>query len=342
MRHVLAMSLTATLVGCAARKVDSGSAFVFLAALTIDQLIDIKHPSNPIWSPDGAASHSSGIAQAWPNLYVRRRRRGRPARVDELHEWRGWRRVLEPRWQPALFPARRRSLAGRRRWWRRRRQCGRRRLPEAGIVLSPDGRPVAFVRGGTELWIQVTRPTEREARVAEDARSIGNITWSPDAAHLALCGWRQTRSATSRRRTIRAQDHLHHHRAHAGTGIRRRARRRQRRRGDRDAGRRRRPLARPRRVVFDRQSPDYKRRTIYVADIASGQPRALREDVDEKFWSITGDAGSGAQPSPDGKWIAFVSDRDGWDHLYVMSAGGGDAVQITKGEVRSVAADVVA
>src|SRR5205823_6495458 len=32
-----------------------------------------------------------------------------------------------------------------------------------------------------------------------------------------------------------------------------------------------------------------------------------------------------------GKWIAFLSDRDGWDHLYVMPAGGGDAVQITKG-----------
>ena len=45
----------------------------------------------------------------------------------------------------------------------------------------------------------------------------------------------------------------------------------------------------------------------------------------------------GAQPSPDGKWIAFLSDRDGWDHLYVMPAAGGAAVQITKGkfEVRA-------
>src|SRR5262249_20585860 len=37
------------------------------------------------------------------------------------------------------------------------------------------------------------------------------------------------------------------------------------------------------------------------------------------------------QPSPDGKWVAFVSDRDGWDHIYVISAGGGAPVQITKG-----------
>jgi dipeptidyl aminopeptidase/acylaminoacyl peptidase len=57
----------------------------------------------------------------------------------------------------------------------------------------------------------------------------------------------------------------------------------------------------------------------------------LHEDVEEKFWSMTGDAGAGSQPSPDGKWIAFLSDRDGWDHLYVMPAAGGDVVQITKG-----------
>src|SRR5262249_46458047 len=37
-------------------------------------------------------------------------------------------------------------------------------------------------------------------------------------------------------------------------------------------------------------------------------------------------------PSPDGKWICFVSDRDGWDHLYVMPAAGGEAVQIAKGK----------
>ena len=47
---------------------------------------------------------------------------------------------------------------------------------------------------------------------------------------------------------------------------------------------------------------------------------------------MTGDANGGAQPSPDGKWIAFLSDRDGWDHLYVMPAAGGDPVQITKGK----------
>ena len=75
-----------------------------------------------------------------------------------------------------------------------------------------------------------------------------------------------------------------------------------------------------RHFVFDRTSADFKRRTSYLVDIAGGDPKVLHEDVKDKFWSVTGDANAGAQPSPDGKWLAFISDRDGWDHLYVMAA----------------------
>jgi dipeptidyl aminopeptidase/acylaminoacyl peptidase len=66
--------------------------------------------------------------------------------------------------------------------------------------------------------------------------------------------------------------------------------------------------------------------------VTGGGAKTLHEDVEAKFWSITGDAGANAQPSPDGKWVAFVSDRDGWDHIYVMPAAGGEPVQITKGK----------
>src|SRR5205814_6684947 len=85
-------------------------------------------------------------------------------------------------------------------------------------------------------------------------------------------------------------------------------------------------------LVFDRQSEDYKKRTSYLVDIRDGSVRAIHEDVDEKFWSMPYGVGDASQPSPDGKWIAFLSDRDGWDHLYVMPAAGGDPVQITKGQ----------
>src|SRR5262249_26027485 len=133
---------------------------------------------------------------------------------------------------------------------------------------------------------------------------------------------------------LRDENHLHHQRERTGTDLRRAGRGWNTAGAARDGGRRfrRTPLARTAafrrrsqlaaraRLVVDRTSPDFKRRTSLLADIAGGEPKVLHEIVEEKFWSMTGDANSGAQPSPDGQWIAFLSDRDGWDHLYVMPA----------------------
>lgn len=50
MKHVTALMLAATMIGCAAGTVESPAP---TRRLTIEQLIDIKHPSDPVWSPDG-------------------------------------------------------------------------------------------------------------------------------------------------------------------------------------------------------------------------------------------------------------------------------------------------
>jgi dipeptidyl aminopeptidase/acylaminoacyl peptidase len=85
-------------------------------------------------------------------------------------------------------------------------------------------------------------------------------------------------------------------------------------------------------LVFDTQAPDFKRRSIYVADITGGEPRLVHEDVKTTFWSMTGGAGGGSQASPNGKWISFLSDRDGWDHVYIAPGlGRGAPIQVTKG-----------
>src|SRR5262249_6470138 len=91
------------------------------------------------------------------------------------------------------------------------------------------------------------------------------------------------------------------------------------------------------RLVLQRVSADSRTRDILVSDLASGREQSASHEVDPKFWSL-GFVSSDPIPSPDGKWIAFVSDRDGWDHLYVVSAAGGAITQITKGayEVRDV------
>jgi dipeptidyl aminopeptidase/acylaminoacyl peptidase len=83
--------------------------------------------------------------------------------------------------------------------------------------------------------------------------------------------------------------------------------------------------------LIDRQAPNFKGRSILVGSTDGGEPRLVHEDVKQTFWSMTGDARGGSQASPDGKWISFVSDKDGWDHLYVAPASSGAPVQITRG-----------
>ncbi len=87
-------------------------------------------------------------------------------------------------------------------------------------------------------------------------------------------------------------------------------------------------------MLVDRTLPNFKGRTIAAVDVTTNESRVVHEDVKKKFWSVTGDAQAGSQISPNGKWISFLSDKDGWDQLYVVSARSpvlGPASQVTRG-----------
>ncbi|HKP13133.1 MAG TPA: S9 family peptidase [Blastocatellia bacterium] len=84
-------------------------------------------------------------------------------------------------------------------------------------------------------------------------------------------------------------------------------------------------------------SPDGK--TIVYAVSTSDLPRAKRTtqiwlmgaDGSSARQITTGDKSSAAPVfSPDGKWIAFISARDGEPNLYVMPAAGGEARRVTR------------
>ena len=66
---------------------------------------------------------------------------------------------------------------------------------------------------------------------------------------------------------------------------------------------------------------------LYTLPIAGGEARALTQGM---AWDM--------QPrySPDGKWIAFTSDRGGGDNVWVVPRGGGEQRQITKEDFRLV------
>jgi len=336
--------------------------------LTIEQLIDIRHPSNPLWAPDGRH-----VVFVWDRAGVSK------VYVADAPS------SASPAGDPRELTAAGSSLAGA--FWS---ADGRAlmiskdgdlwRVPidgsaaaavwttpqiESNVVPSPDGSKVAFVRssagassqpspagggrgrggaGGNELWVRSLGDGRETLAARGDDKSIGAVGWSPDGTHLVF---------TEGAHTIRHEQTPAYSGSKiiytitenvpgdtmvvAATGGAPKALAA----GGGFGGRR---WLDARHFLVDRTSADFKRRTTSMVDINGGEPKTLHEDVEEKFWSMTGDAGGNAQPSPDGKWIAFLSDRDGWDHLYVMAAPGTDGarkaeasepIQITKGDFES-------
>ncbi len=304
-------------------------------ALTIEQLIDIRHPSSPMWSPDGrhvvfawerAGVASIHVADASISGAVAAATRELSAAGTQLNGafWSTDGRALMVAKNGDLWRVPIDGSAASAVWTTP--------AAETSIVPSPDGSRVAFVRAG-DIVVR-TIADGREVTVARDDRNVGGLGWSPDGASLVF---------TSGARTIRHEQTP----AYSGTkvvytinenvpgrtyvvpSIGGATRELAAASGGGFGGRR---WLDARHFLLDRTSPDFKRRTMSLVDTAGGAAKTLNEDVEEKFWSITGDAGANGQPSPDGKWIAFVSARDGWDHVYVVATGGGPAMQITKGK----------
>ncbi|MEZ5355201.1 MAG: prolyl oligopeptidase family serine peptidase [Bryobacteraceae bacterium] len=85
------------------------------------------------------------------------------------------------------------------------------------------------------------------------------------------------------------------------------------------------------RIAIQSDAVNSSRQTILVAEASTGKSTVV---VDEKdpAWVFSSEFGW----SPDSQWLWFTSERDGFAHLYKVAAGGGDAVQLTRGpfEVR--------
>jgi len=310
--------------------------------LTIEQLIEIKHPSDPIWSPDGKR-----IAFVWDragvaNLFVVNvDGRGQPTALTSFTQgqiegafWSEDGDILYFPHDGDLWQVAASGGAPKHVW--------NKPDPGSDFVPCPDGKRVAFVRSnratsagaqhGSDLIIRWLSDGA-ESTTAHDDESIHGVIWSADGSSIAYIGGSKV---------------IHHDESPSYSGAKLIYRVSEEVPGQiyalKLASGKSFAIGKPgdygglawldaAHLVFDGQSANFKKYFIYIADAADGSTRVIHEVNEEKFWSIPdwGEAGAQPWPSPNGKWIAFLSDQDGWDHLYVMPASSGNVVQITKG-----------
>jgi Tol biopolymer transport system component len=167
------------------------------SSLTIEQLIEIKHPSDPVWSPDGKRVAFFWAQEDIRNLFVANADgSGQPAQLTSFPEG----GVAGAFWSEdgdSVYFVHESDL------WQVPAAGGTPKpawsKPDrgSGFVPSRDSRRVAFVRGnpgegegaqrGGDLIIRWLSDG-KEATTAHDDVSIRGIVWSPDGKSIAYTG----------------------------------------------------------------------------------------------------------------------------------------------------------
>lgn len=294
--------------------------------LDLELILDIRHPSGAVWSPDG-----SRVAFLWDragaqNLYLVDLVSGFPEPLTHFESG-----VMgEPFWSAdgtALYFEREGEL------WSVLAQKGNAPKavfgtvgPETEVRPSPDGKQVAFLRLG-DVWVTHLEGG-REKRLTVTLVAESGLVWSPDGKRLAFGFSRatpreETQSFVGEKIAFRR---LEQEPGEIGVvSIS----------GGEVVAVASSPQSEesPRwidgtRLVLERFSPDYRSREILAADVGTGSVETLYREQDEKWWSLSF-LGAEPRPSPGGKWVAFLSDESGWDSLYLVPAAGGAAHKIT-------------
>jgi len=196
----------------------------------------------------------------------------------------------------------------------------------SSVRFSPNGRDIAFSRGGALHVLNLASGSIR--RLTDGRRGAGGPQWSPDGRWIAFTSRPSERISWS---PDYSGSLLSYHWSKPGTsdvgvvaatgGAVRWLAQSPDNEGIADWA----PDSKA--LLIERRSVDVKDRTVFIAAL-DGSLKTLYRQHDDRFLPSND---VHAVYSPDGTKIAFTSDQDGWNHLYVVSAGGGAPQQLTSG-----------
>jgi dipeptidyl aminopeptidase/acylaminoacyl peptidase len=307
-------------------------------SITIDRIADIKYPTEQAWSPDSKTVAFLWDAAGKQDLYMARAGEAPVALTNfpvdpEIltsnighFEWASSDEILFSK-DGALWTVSTTTMKPA-------------RLPGfQGVVsfsLSNDRTQIAYIKAG-QVWVgSLEGKTQRQLTRISDGSRLAAPSFSPDNQYVAFSAslsselpepmpYNGDRMQVLRSRTWDTRlgivsvfygDPVMVPTSGGGGG---------------GAGGRAQWVAGPA-LVHEEYSGDRKHREIDVTTV-SGETRAVWKDYDPAWISMAD--GPRTVTSPDGKTIAFISDRSGWAHLYAIPADAtseSQARQLSKGE----------
>jgi dipeptidyl aminopeptidase/acylaminoacyl peptidase len=324
---LLVLSLTSRLT---AQQAPRGS-------ITIDRIADIKYPTEQHWSPDGKTVAFLWDAAGKQDLFMVRTGEQPvaltdfPVNPDTLisdighFEWAASDEIILSKdnqlWSVSTSSPKPRPMEG---------------FQGVGsFSLSVDRQTIAFVQAG-EVWVESLKAkTRRRLTHIPEGLRISGISFSPDGKYVAFDAARHEQvpeplpyngNLVKVYRSLSWDDRIGivsvFSYAAEPTWITVSARNY----GSTDM-----QWAAGPSIVHEEFSEDHKTLEIKVTSL-SGETRTLWKDHDPA-WISPAD-GAMDVTSPDGKWLAFFSDRSGWPHLYVIptdATSESQAKQLSKG-----------
>ena len=303
-------------------------------SITIDRIAEIKYPTDQLWSPDNKSVAFLWDAAGKQDLYVSQGSGAPIALTDfpvdpEIYtsnighfEWATASQIIFSKdgslWTvdtSTRKPVRVPGFQG-----------------VANFSLSNDRAQIAFIKGG-EVWVaSVAGKTQRQLTRITDGSRLSGPTFSPDGLYVSFNAsfnselpepmpYNGDRVQVLRSRTwgtrlgivsVFSGDPVMIPTSGGGFGGRAQW------------------VTGPA-IVHEEYSGDRKVREIKVTNV-SGESRMIWKDVDPAWISLAN--GPRTVASPDGKQVAFISDRSGWAHLYTIPSDAiaeSQAKQLSKG-----------